>query len=422
MNATQMSKKAIAVSGMVLLAQVLFAAPHVTIDAVAQRWPWNNNIDIAYTVGGAQDVKRGTYMKLVFTATVNGTVYTVDGDALGASASAGPHTVTWRTAPAGIKATTLAMAATIRQSNVPSGDDYMIVDLATGAVTYEGRFATQTESNNRYNTDEYKTSKLLLRKVAAGGTYPTGDDKNYSNSNSRKYWTTDRDYFIGVFQVTRSQYKSICGTDPSTYVNNYAERPDNKPETRVVHHVSWNALRGQGTLPTATLEADANGTFLQRLSAKTFSAAGITWFDLPTDAMFEVAQRAGATTTFSWGGTMDTNYVVCVENMTNLVERTARPMSVGTRLPNVWGLYDTAGNTWEWCRDDASLSNLANVADIFTPAYASGNTKRITRGGGGFNSKALAGDEFQFRASWRGSQSPDNNADNRGFRVAWVRQ
>ena len=119
---------------------------------------------------------------------------------------------------------------------------------------------------------------------------------------------------------------------------------------------------------------------------------------------------------------MNTNYVVCVENMTNLVETTARPMSVGARLPNAWGLYDTAGNTWEWCRDDASLSNLANAADIFTPAYASGNTKRITRGGGGFNSKALAGDEFQFRASWRGSQPPDNNADNRGFRVAWVRQ
>ena len=421
MNVTQMSKNTAAALGMALLAHGLSAAPHVTIDAVAQRWPWNNYVDITYTVGGAQDVERGTYMKLVFTATVDGTACTVDGDTLGASASAGTHTVTWRTAPAGIKATTLALAATILRSDVPSGDDYMIVDLATGSVTYEGLYATQDASNARYNTATYKTDKMVFRKIAGGHQYTIGDDTNYKTSNGAKTWTPDRDFYVGVFQVTRTQYKSVCGTDPSSFVGSYDTSPDNIAAHRAVHRVSWDMLRGEGTLPTAKLEARSDGTFLQRLSAKT-AAAGVSDFDLPTEVMFEIASRAGSTDTFSWGNTMNTNYIVCVENMTNLTEKTARPMAVGARLPNDWGLYDTSGNTWEWCRDDYSRSNLSSAPDPFTPAYASGTEKRVMRGGGGFNSKALAGDEFQFRSSWRGNQTPSNTGDNRGFRVAWIRQ
>ena len=421
MNATQISKGTTVAMGMALLAHVLYAAPHVTIDAVAQRWPWNNNIDITYTVGGAQDVGRGTYMKLVFTAMVDGTSYVVDGDALGASASSGTHTVTWRTAPAGIKATTLALTATIRQSAVPSGDDYMIVDLATGAVTYEGLYATQEASNERYNTATYKTDKMVFRKIAGGNPYTIGDDANYKASNGEKTWTPDRDFYIGVFQVTRTQYKSVCGTDPSSFVSSYDTSPDNIAAHRAVHRVSWNMLRGEGTLPTAKLVAKPDGTFLQRLSAKT-EVAGVSGFDLPTEIMFEIASRAGSTDTFSWGKTMNTNYIVCLETMTNLTEKTARPMAVGARLPNGWGLYDTSGNTWEWCRDDNSRSNLSSASDPFTPAYAAGTANRIMRGGGGFNSKALAGDEFQFRSSWRGNQPPTNTGDNRGFRVAWIRQ
>ena len=37
------------------LAFVAFAAS-ITVDGVAQRWPWNNKVDITYTVSGGQDV------------------------------------------------------------------------------------------------------------------------------------------------------------------------------------------------------------------------------------------------------------------------------------------------------------------------------------------------------------------------------
>ncbi len=422
-NKRQVGGKVLALAGAVagLLTASVSAEPSVTITGATQRWPWNSKVDISYTVtDGGEDLSAGTYRKLVFTATIGGKTYTVDGASIGASAADGPHTVTW-TAPKGVKPTSFTLTASLYASNVPSGDDYMIVDLQSGAVTYEGLYATQDASNTRYNTDAYKTTKMVLRKIAKGRSYTTGDDAHYASANSSKTWTPDYDFYVGIFQVTRTQYKQLYGTDPSAYVNFYTTSPGNIPEYRAVQCVSWDMLRGASTPPTTDLGANANGTFLERLNAKVGDASGTTGFDLPTEVMFEIAQRAGATTTFSWGSSMNTDYIVCLETTTNLTETTARPWAVGTKLPNNWGLYDTSGNVWEWCRDDNSLANLANARDPFTPAYTAGNTNYRTRGGGGYNSKALAGDEAQFRASMRNTTAKNNTGNNRGFRVAWVR-
>ena len=47
-------------------------ASSITVDSVAQRWPWNNKLDITYTVSGGQNVSAGVYAKIVFTATIDG--------------------------------------------------------------------------------------------------------------------------------------------------------------------------------------------------------------------------------------------------------------------------------------------------------------------------------------------------------------
>ena len=67
------------------------------------------------------------------------------------------------------------MSAALYAASAPSGDDYLVVDFDTGKIAYEGLLASQDASNVRYNTAEYKTGKMVLRKVPAGGTYPTGD-------------------------------------------------------------------------------------------------------------------------------------------------------------------------------------------------------------------------------------------------------
>ena len=101
----------------------------MTIDSVTQRWPWNNKVDITYTVNEGQDVEAGIYCRLVFNASVNGETYVIDGVTnVGASASTGTHTITWNP-PSGVKTSNCSMTAQLLAADKPSGDDYMVVDI-----------------------------------------------------------------------------------------------------------------------------------------------------------------------------------------------------------------------------------------------------------------------------------------------------
>lgn len=415
--------KMLGIAAAVAMANAASGAPNVAINSVTQRWPWNNKVDITYTVGNGQDVSQNLFRRLVFTATVNGSTYTIDGVSdVGASANTGTHTVTW-TAPSGIKATDCRMSAALYNATAPSGDDYMVIDLDTGAVAYEGLLASQGVSNARYNTAIYKTDKLVLRKVAAGGVYPTGDG---SSGRTATTWKTDRDYYIGIFMVTQAQYEKITGQNPSNY--KAPSFPDfekdglsNIAAHRPVECVKWTLLRGSSATPSTVLTANANGTFLERLMAKT----GLDGFDLPTEIMWEIAARAGVTTRYFW----NTNqyppsdigqYVTYGGNSEDSLGR-KQTWSVGSRLPNNWGLYDVSGNDWEICRDGNSLADMANAPDPWTPApfgsLSDGQVVSRAKGGHTFN---FAADNGCYWVSYRMELPIDAIANNRGFRIARI--
>lgn len=380
----------------------------VTIESVTQRWPWNNKVDIAYTISGGQDVAVNVFCRLVFTATIDGTVYTIDGTRdVGANASNGFHVVTW-TPPAGLKAENCTMTAALYSADAPSGDDYMIVDLANGDVVYEGLLATQDASDKRYNTAEYKTNKLVLRKVAAGGTYPTGDDVNTPDTNSRKIWKTDRDYYIGIFHVTQGQYTKLGCENPSQFVS---AANDNEVAYRPVDRAMWKTLR-VSTRPNEALPRVTQkdtGSFLQRLN---FLTGNKLAFDLPTEVMLEIAVRAGTTSSFFWGEDFrDFSYTVCQENSGSMT------VAAGSRSPNAWGLFDMVGNVYTWCLDDDSRTDLADAPDPWTPACANNNNLRRIRGG----SHSIKGGWGQFKSFHRGAGDPwDKWNANNGFRISCI--
>ena len=91
-------------------------------------------------------------------------------------------------------------------------------------------------------------------------------------------------------------------------------------------------------------------------------------------------------------------------------------MEVGSCKPNGWGLYDVTGNVYEWCRDDAGLSQLKDAPDPWTPA-STGNASRRTRGGRAFNNDWH---QLYFRVSYRESTAPDQWKHFIGFRLAWI--
>ena len=403
-------------------------ADSISVDNVVQRWPWNNKLDITYTVNGGQNVAAGVYARIVFTANIGGRSFTIDGvHDVGANASGGTHTVTW-TLPPGLRANDCTMTAQLLSADNPSGDDYMIIDLDSGEIMYEGLLASQEASNARYNTDLYKSTNIanrccmVLRKVSAGGPYPTGDSAHSSSwvygKNTSKMWMTDRDYYIGVFPVTQYQYKKIHGDNPS---QNTLSIAGNDPMQRPVEQVSWNALRGSIASTSAIpVTATASGNFFQRLNFLTGNKFG---FDLPTEVMFEIALRAGATTTYYWGDSDEnaTDYIVCKEN-SEYESGKWITKAVGSLLPNNWGLYDVSGNVWERCRDDDSLENLAAAADPFTPAW-NNSAKRRVRGGCPYNNIGKTSTNpaaVAPMASYRFRQDSSDSSSAMGFRVAWI--
>ena len=400
-------------------------ASSIVIDSVAQRWPFNNKLDITYTVEDGQDAANGLYCRIMFTAEIGNESYEIDGRKIGANASDGQHTATW-TLPSGLKASGCTMTATLLAAENPSGDDYMIVDLQTGEVTYEGLLGTgadgQTRSNARYNNDVYKTTKMVLRKVPRWADraslpngaslpengYPTGykgttdtDGINSKYPNSPTGWKTARYFYIAIFPMTAEQYAQAIDYNEGS----------NSMVPRV--NVKYAGVRGSYGVNEDVTEFKSNGTAFERLNLKTKNSSNMTGFDFPTEVMYEIAARGGNTTKFYWGeyynGYID-KYAV------NLKDALA---NVGSLAANSWGLYDVAGNVWEICRDKVESAGGADMAqnkDAFT-ANETGDSYAV-RGGGMYENGRNKTPET-FMASYRNQGGTANNGGI-GFRVAYI--
>ena len=128
-------------------------------------------------------------------------------------------------------------------------------------------------------------------------------------------------------------------------------------------------------------------------------------FDLPTEAQWEYACRAGTTTAYSYGDSSDTdkmNYDVCFGPTVDVG-------SLGYK--NAWGLYDMHGNVWEWCRDWYGDYSDGAVTDPVGPRTGS---YRVLRGG------SWGGDARGCRSANRLNWGPDNRSSCLGFRLALV--
>ena len=78
-------------------------------------------------------------------------------------------------------------------------------------------------------------------------------------------------------------------------------------------------------------------------------------FRLPTEAEWEYAARAGTTTRYYWGNDIDPRYANFSDrndpsgaSVGSLDDRQAVTAPVGSYQPNNLGLFDVAGNAWEW--------------------------------------------------------------------------
>jgi formylglycine-generating enzyme required for sulfatase activity len=121
-----------------------------------------------------------------------------------------------------------------------------------------------------------------------------------------------------------------------------------------------------------------------------FSVEGFTW-NLPTEAQWEYAARAGTNTALPSGQNL--NYPTSLEggsdstlqsnlNRVGWYSGNAGALkTVGLKMPNRWGLFDVVGNQWEWCQDLYGASYLKTPVENPANLNYTSTGSRVRRGG-----------------------------------------
>ena len=165
----------------------------------------------------------------------------------------------------------------------PAALPYMVVDLSAGAdaASYPVSYLADAPAGGW--GDEYKTTKLVLRRIPAGSFTMGSPDGEVGRDSSYEYQhtvTLTHDFWIGVFEVTQRQWELVMGTKPSYFSNAscYSTRP--------VECVSYNDIRGSssGSQCPSSSAVDAS-SFMGRLRARASLGDGMVW-DLPTEAQW----------------------------------------------------------------------------------------------------------------------------------------
>jgi len=354
-----------------------------------QRWPWNGKVDIEFEVVG----ELPTNAVLVVSAEdgASGTNYLAATNALAGDTGTdeGAHHVVWDLDEQGedIQSTNVVFSVAY------DWPLYCVVDLSggTNAVSYPVTYMDAPPSGG-FNTDAYKTTKLVLRRIEPGTFMMGGNTET----------TLTKPYYVGVFEVTQKQWELVTGSNPSDY----------EGDARPVEYVSYNMIRGSsagaGWPGSDAVDADS---FLGKLRART----GVE-FDLPTEAQWEYACRAGTTTDLNSGKNL-TNWDQdsamdevgrYYHNRSDGKSGYSQHTTVGSYLPNAWGLYDMHGNVCEWCLDWPGT--LGGGTD---PEGSSSGSSRVRRGG------SWDLNAHYCTSSYRGSYGyPSLAYNDRGFRLA----
>ncbi len=317
----------------------------------------------------------------------------------------------------------------------PTADDilYKIVDLTKNNTWTDvrrrdfyngkyGKFVTKfSDIDSTFSTslddvliwldvtnEVYKTDKMVFRRIPAAG-------KSYSMQTNNSYNTVNggagvevsfaKDFYIGVYEVTQTQLNKFYrwwGNDRA--YSSYPPRPSpwnatycNSFET----NEAYRAMRPAGNIgvwtgyghcvrdisnSTLANHNVGSGSFCGNMQQKT----GLL-VDLPTEAMWEYACRAGTSTDLYTGQVFrngSTYYYARLDKICRRYKPTTDrncDLSVGSAIvgsfkPNAWGLYDMIGNIGEWCLDkEVAAGSLPGGTD---PLYAASTSKKhVVRGG-----------------------------------------
>ena len=251
-----------------------------------------------------------------------------------------------------------------------------------------------------------KTPDVSNQEIQAGmvlipaGEFQMGSNDNNAEDDEKSMHTVYLDaFYIDKYEVTNAQYKAFVDANPhwqkervsGNYLyywkgNNYPRGKGDHPVT----HISWYA---------AMAYAEWAGK------------------RLPTEAEWEKAARGGLVgQKYPSGNSINSNKA-------NYDGKVGDTTPVGTYPANGYGLYDMAGNVWEWCLDEydsyfylrspgqnpiAGAGKIQHIISNFTNVKSS----RVLRGGSWTNSAQVV------RCANRNNNLPTLPFSSGGFRCA----
>jgi formylglycine-generating enzyme required for sulfatase activity len=230
-----------------------------------------------------------------------------------------------------------------------------------------------------------------------------------------------RPFMISDHEVTQAEWRELMGDDPSFSKSCGDSCP--------VEGITWyaalafcNALSDAAGLPGCyTLDGcqPPLGGSLECTSAA-FTGPACPGYRLATEAEWEYAARAGATTPTQYAGTISDWWLCRMEDVSGtyvspllafcryVCSDGSGPAPVRSLAPNGWGLFDMAGNVSEWVWDAWSAYGAEAATDPVGPPSGS---KRVTR------STSFAGYGPDCRHARRDGLEPDLASNALGFRV-----
>ena len=240
------------------------------------------------------------------------------------------------------------------------------------------------------------------------GSFEMGSEDPEAEADEQPVHTVHLDaFYMDAHEVTNAEYKRFVNANPEWGKDNIEDR---------FHNGDYLAYWSGNDYPAG--EADHPVIWVSWYAAMAYAEwAGKR---LPTEAEWEYAARGGlAGKKYPWGDTItdaDANYAQNVWGTT----------PVGAYAANGYGLYDMAGNVWEWCLD-AYDADFYAVSDDSRNPIAGGETVQWLRENFTTiptnSSRVLRGGSWYYfaqglRVADRTRNTPTFTYDVNGFRCA----
>ncbi len=241
--------------------------------------------------------------------------------------------------------------------------------------------ASGTVIQDRLNSGGRAPEMAYIR----GGEFIMGSDRSQLASEERPSHRVGlKSYAIGRYEVTFDEYSQFAKATGRSL-------PDD---------LGW----GRGRRPVMNVSWEDASTYTVWLSRKTNKK-----YRLPTEAEWEYAAAAGNDTTYWWGFQIGKNRANCFNCGSRWDRKSTAP--IGGFEPNLYGLYNTAGNVMEWVAD-CYHNNYRGAPSNGGAWIDPGCRERVVRGGA-FNKPGES-----LRTTKRSHHGADSKLFAVGFRLA----